>query len=191
MLCLGVDQRCADVCVITPSCLQFQNALCQGRVRGQWHGAAASHGTAHTALGIHTDRGGQVIEIGQGVRKLGFVRSDFNANGTLSGGWQELIGGKERLNSGLQTKPVQSGCGQHDARILAFIEFFQPGIKIAAQGFDVEIGAQGLEQNGASQTGCANSGALRQLRKALIVRGDPRIARVLTGQDADQLKALR
>jgi hypothetical protein len=61
--------------------------------------------------------------------------TDFYAQRTLPGGWQHFGGIKNMSDALRQSEALQASGGQHNAVVLAFIQFAQAGIKVAAQRF--------------------------------------------------------
>ena len=138
--------------------MQIEHLTMQHRMRRQGHGAAAPHGPTDRTFGGHGQPGGLIGQGCQDAFHVVAVAADFNAQGALSGGGQHLGDGKNMANAVGQTQALQARGGQHDARIEAFVKLAQAGVQIAAQGLDLQIGAQSPQQHGAAQTGGAHHG---------------------------------
>ena len=158
-------------------------------VRRQRHGATAAHRTADCTLSGHRQPRGVVRQRGQGLLHIAAVRAGFNAQGPLPCSGQHLLGLKDMPNPRLQTQTLQARGGQHNAGILAFIEFAQAGVQIAPQWLNAQIGAQRTQQHGAAQTRCAHHRAGGQVFQAGKLRRDPSIARIFALHHAGQGKA--
>ena len=92
-------------------------------------------------------------------------------------------------NARLQVQALEAGGGQHDGVVPALVELAKPGVQVAAQGLDVQVGPQGLEQHQPAQAGRADHGALRQFGQRCKIIGHKGVARVFARQDAGQREA--
>ena len=91
-------------------------------------------------------------------------------------------------NARFKLQALEPGGGQDDSVVLAFVQFAQPRIQVAAQGLNVQIRPQGLEQHQPAQAGSADHRALRQLGQRCKVGGDKGIVRVFALQHTGQRK---
>ncbi len=79
----------------------------------------------------------------------------------------------------LMGRALQAGCRQHDAVVLAAVQFAQTGIEVAAQWLDAQVGALRQQQRLAAQARRPDHRALRQISKLGVLRRDEGIARVV------------
>src|SRR5579863_3985358 len=93
----------------------------------------------------------------------GVALADFDSQRTLAGGGAHDFGGDDLFDQFGSTQALQAGGGQDDGVVFALLEFAQAGVDVAAQGMNVEIGADGLELRLAAQAGGADARALGQV----------------------------
>ncbi len=89
----------------------------------------------------------------------------------------------------MQPQALEARGGQHNGFVLAFVELAQPGVEVAAQRFDAQVGAQRLQQHGAAQARCAHHRALGQVVQAGVARRDKGVARILAFHHAGEQHA--
>ena len=90
-----------------------------------------------------------------------------------------------------EAEPLEAGHGQNGGIDLAGLELAQPGLDIAAERHDGEIGPRAFEQSLAPQRGGADHGAVRQFTDAFGGAADEGVARVLARQECRQHQASR
>ena len=76
------------------------------------------------------------------------------------------------------TEAAQAGGGEQDGIVLAFVEFAEAGIEVAAHGFDDEVGPHLAELGGAAEGAGADLCAAREFEERLA---DDGVARVFAG----------
>ena len=160
------------------------------RMRRQRHGAAAAHAAADGALGRDGEPGGHVRQWGQCGHQVLAVAAHLDTQSALSGGGQHLGAVEFGANALLQAQALEAGGRQNDGVVLAFVEFAQAGVEIAAQRLDLQVGAQRLQQHLAAQAGGADDSALRQVLQAGVARRDKGVARVFALHHAGEKHAL-
>ncbi len=158
-------------------------------VGSQGHGATAAKGARDGALGRGGQPGGRVGELGQRCGQLGVRGADFQAQGALSGSGQHHLGLDHLTDAAGQAQALEAGGGQHDGVVLAFVEFAQAGVEVAAQGLDAQVGAQGAQLGEPAQAGGAHHRALRQGFERVETRADERVTRVLALEHGGQHEA--
>ena len=119
------------------------------------------------------------------------VGAAFNADRALAHRRKHLVEGQRdglgRLGHG---EAVQSGHGEQGCVDLAGFELPEPGLHIAANQHDVQIGAPHEKLGLAAQRGAADDRPSAELVDGARVPGDQRIARVFAGQLADDGQAV-
>ena len=99
------------------------------------------------------------------------------------------FGGDDLFDEFRLAKAFQSGRGEDDGVVFSLLEFAQAGIDVAAQGMNVEVGADGLELRLSAQAGGADARALGQFLKARIVARAEGVARVLALGDGGDFES--
>ena len=156
---------------------------------GQRHRAAAPHGAADGALCRHTQPGAGIGQRGQRGNHVGALAAHFNAQRALACSGQHVLRREHGANAFVQPQALEAGCGQHDGGVLPFVELAQPGVEVAAQWLNAQVGAQRLQQGLAAQAGGAHHCALGQLGQTGVARRHQGIARVFTLQHTGQGEA--
>ncbi len=105
--------------------------------------------------------------------------SDFDAERSLSGGGAHDFGGDDLLDQFRFAEALQAGRGENDGVVFSLLELAQAGVDVAAQGMNVEIGADGFELRLAAQAGGTDARALRQVFNLRVVARAEGVARVL------------
>ncbi len=181
----------ADAFGVAPGAVQAQGAGVHPPAVGrERHGAAATQGTAHGALGCHAEPGGLVGERRHRLQQVVAFGAHLQAQCALAGGRQHLVGLEQGTDAAFQTQALEARGREHDGVVLAFVELAQAGIEVAAQRLDVEVGAQRLQQHLPAQAGGADHGTLGQVGQAGVAGRDEGIARILALHHAGQLEAL-
>src|SRR5205085_716587 len=111
------------------------------------HLAASAKGSEKSALGSDRGMGIGVIEGGAGVAS-GTGRPGFDGESALSDGGAHDVGGQDFGDAVGPAEALQSGGGEEDSVVLAFVEFAQAGVEVATDGFDDKIRAQLAELRG-------------------------------------------
>jgi hypothetical protein len=84
------------------------------------------------------------------------IGAGFDGKGALSHGGAHGFG-RENLGDAIcPTEAAQSGRGEDDGGVLAFIELAEARIDVAADGFEAEIGTEAAELRGAAQRAGSN-----------------------------------
>ena len=143
--------------------MKGQRFLLPCGMRRQGHGATAAHGSADASFGIHLHRSGQVVQAGQNLGKVRPIGANLDANGALPSRGCHGVQGKCVTDAVVEAQALEARGGQHDARILTFVQFAQARVQVASQGLNPKIGPEGFEQHGSSQAGGADHGARRQI----------------------------
>ena len=126
----------------------------------------------------------------QRVNQVLPVAAHLDAQRALACSGQHRTGFERGADPGFQPQALQARSRQHDGVVLAFVQFAQAGVEVAAQGLDLQVGPQGLQQHLAAQARCAHHGTQRQRVQVLVAGGDKGIARVFALHHAGQGKAL-
>src|SRR5690606_18252317 len=164
-------------------------------ITGDGHLTTALQATVQRPLGQHT-AGSDVIMQGfnQFLNRtvvIVITHAPLNTQRALTTGRQGLFGGNKRCNTILHFHAQQAGGGQNNGVELTGIQLAQPGLDVAAQAFDDQIGALLLDLTLAAQAGSAHHRALRQLFNGFIAVGDKGILRVFTRTDYPQFQPFR
>jgi hypothetical protein len=77
-------------------------------------------------------------------RKTAIVAS-LHRERSLSDRWAHHAGVEDLRDTILQSQAAQSGCGENDGVIAAFVQFPQARIDIAPDFFDLQIGTPGAK----------------------------------------------
>ena len=127
----------------------------------------------------------------QQLTQRGIVFTHLQAQGALASGRQHL----RRLEAGsdalTQTQPHQACSGQHDGVKATVVELAQPGVQVAAQGLDAQVGPRRQQLHHAAQAAGADHRALGQGIDTGKVVGDKRVARILSLPHRRQHKTRR
>ena len=97
----------------------------------------------------------------------------------MSSGGAHDFRGDDLLDQLRFAETIQARRGEDNGVVISLLEFAQPGVHVAAQGINVEIGANGLELRLAAQAGGPDARSFRKFLKACIVAGAKGITRVL------------
>src|SRR5579863_10285647 len=108
----------------------------------------------------------------------GVALADFDSQRTLAGGGAHDFGGDDLFDQFGSTQALQAGGGQDDGVVFALLEFAQAGVDVAAQGMNVEVGADSFELRLTAQAAGADARTLRQFLKTRIVARAEGVARV-------------
>src|SRR5258708_36119376 len=84
--------------------------------------------------------------------------ADFDGQCALPSGRAHHFGGDDLLDEFGFSQTLQPSRGEDDGIVFALLEFAQAGVDVAAQGMNVEIGADGFELSLAAQAGGAHAG---------------------------------
>ena len=98
----------------------------------------------------------------QRLRQVLAVGANLDAQGALARGGQHGGGFEDAADAVGHAQALQARRGENDGVVLAFVQLAQAGVEVAAQGFDLQVGAQRLQQHLAAQAGCADDSALGQ-----------------------------
>ena len=132
------------------------------------------------ALGCGGEHGGRVGERGKEIQGIALVEA-LDGEGALTGGAQHLGCGERFADVFRQAQALQAGGGQHDGiELLAGLaQFGEAGGHVAADGQDLEIGAEGEQLGAATQAARADArgrGQLGEGRAGAADQGIPVIA---------------
>jgi hypothetical protein len=125
-----------------------------------------------------------MVQAGQNVKEVGSVFTNFDTNRTLASGGRHGFQRERVSDAILQTQSFEACTGEHNARVLTFVQLAQPGVQVASQGFNVDVGPQSLKQDRSSQAGSSDHRALRQALQALKVGGYPCIPWIFSFENA-------
>ena len=89
--------------------------------------------------------------------------ANFDAERSLSRGRAHDFRGDDLLDQFRLAQALQPGRGQNDGVVFSLFEFAQARVDVAAQGMNVEIGANGLQLRLTAQAAGADARALRQI----------------------------
>lgn len=89
-----------------------------------------------------------------------------------------------------ESQAHQSGGRWHDRVVVIGVELGEPGVEVAAQCGDSEVGPQRQQLRDASQAGGSDQSAARQGGDVVEPIGDERITRILALQHRGQLEAV-
>ena len=106
----------------------------------------------------------------------------------LAHGWTHHAGIEEFRDSIFQSQTPQSGRGENDGIVAAFIQFAQPGIDVAANVFDLQIGPASSKLRGAAQRTSSYASARGQILEGAAYQS---IAWIFALRDGGQRQALR
>ena len=146
--------------------------------------AVASQRLEHPPLGSHAGGRRGVVQAQQQGPGLGVVRAAFDAQRTLSYRGQRDLRGEDLGGPTLEAEAHQAGACQDDGVALAGVDLAQPGVDVAPQRDDLEVGPPGLEGNLAAQAGGTHPRPFRQGVERPVPGGDQDVARVLATGDA-------
>ena len=119
------------------------------------------------------------------------VAAHLDAERALAGRRQHLgRASKTAADARLQAEPHEPGGGQHDGVVAAVVELAQPGVEVAAQRLDAQVGAQRAQLHQPAQARRADAGALGQLGERRVARRDEGVARILALEHGGQLEAV-
>ncbi|OIQ71739.1 hypothetical protein GALL_466420 [mine drainage metagenome] len=121
---------------------------------------------------------------------VGALGADLDAQRGLADRRQQLVDVDRRADALGQPQALEPGGGQHDAVVVAGVELAQPGVEIAAQRRDAQIGPQRADLHFTAQARGADHGSGRQLAPVRRARRHPGVARVLALHDQRQGEAL-
>src|ERR1700691_5666033 len=135
--------------------------------------------------------GGSVVQKFQVVAGCGLAFADFDAQRSLPGGWAHGFGGDDLLNQFGPAQALQSRGGQDDGIVFTLFELAQARVDVAAQGMNVEIGADGLKLRPPAQTGRPHARAAGKVFDLRIESRAEGIARVLSFRDGSDFESWR
>ena len=164
---------------------QRQHSSVQFGKAAQRYLAAAIQAPAHFPFGPHAGGGIGIVQRCQTGKQVGTIGTDFDAQRTLADCRQAVAGFQQRGNALGQSQPAQSGSGENDRIVLAFVELAQPGLHVAAQRFDSQMGIAGANLAFAPQAGSANHRARRQLFQTGIAHRNESVARIFAFEYGD------
>ncbi len=103
---------------------------------------------------------------------------DFNRQRALARRRQAGLGIEHRADAVGQAQALEAGGSEDDGGVFAAIELAQPGIEVAAQRLDDQVGEAGGDQRLAAQAAGADDRAVGQVGQGGVVVGDKGVARV-------------
>lgn len=153
--------------------------------------AGSVKNTQEGPLRIESDTGRR-IEDGRkkGLRRK-IVGSRRDGDRALSRRWNEFAHIQNGRDFGLKAKPPQAGKSQKRGIDLAFVEFGQAGLDIAAQQRDVQIRPQPLDHGAAPQRGRADRTASWEPEGMHRMRRNPGVAHIFAREIAGDDNFLR
>ena len=87
--------------------------------------------------------------------------AQLDAHCPLSSGGQAIVNTDLLRYTLREAQAKQTGTGQNNGVVLSLIQFAQPGIHIATQKPDLQIGSTRTQLTFPAQTGCTHHGCLR------------------------------
>ena len=127
----------------------------------------------------------------KGVDQVLAITAHFNAQGPLARGRQHGCVGECGADALAHLQPFEARCGQNNRVVLAFVELAQTGVEVAAQGLNLQVRPQGLQQHLAAQAGGAHHRTLRQRFQAGVARRNEGVMGVFSFHHAGQCEAFR
>src|SRR5580693_7822872 len=103
-----------------------------------------------------------VVECGTGIPSNA-VSAGFDGQRALPHGGAHGFGRQNLGDASGPTQALQSGGREHNSGILAFVEFAQARIEIAAYRFDDEVGTQSTQLGSAAKRTGSNGSASGQI----------------------------
>src|SRR5579863_2208115 len=135
--------------------------------------------------------GGGIVQELEMAAGRGVAFANFDAERSLASGWTHDFSGNNLLDQLRFAQALESGRGQNDSVVFALFELSQARVDVAAQGMNIEIGADGLELSLPAQAGRAYARALGQLLETRIIPRAEGITRILTFRDGGDFKSRR
>jgi hypothetical protein len=132
-----------------------------------------------------------VVDRGDERADAGIVGAGLERNDALPDRRQEFGDGEDGGSGVRKAEPLEAGEREQGGIDLAGGQLAQAGLDVAAEGNDLEIGAQPQDQRLPPQRGGADGGARRQLARGLGLGADEDVARVLAGERRGDREALR
>jgi len=157
----------------------------------QGHLAAAAQGPGKGPLGPHAMGGGSIVEGRHPVQHIGPVGPDFDAQGALARSGQGLFRGQNGPDTVFHPQTDEARRRQDNGVVLAFVQLAHPGIQIAPQALDLQMGILGPQNGLTAQAGGAHHGPVRQLVQAGVLGGNKGVPGIFPGGNGGQGKAFR
>src|SRR5690606_14708286 len=141
-------------------------------------GAAGAFQRRHgPALGGDGEGGGGVVQ-GAGPGGVDVALARLQGQGALTRRGQEGVQRQALTDDLAEAETVEARTGQQDGVEVAVALPLQPGVDVAAQHFDVQVGTQGQRLRLTTQGGGAEAGALQQVGEGGVMVADEGVAGV-------------
>ena len=126
--------------------------------------AAGFEEVEEVALGSHAEVGLAVVDGGESLEGVGLGFVDFDADGSLAGGWEKFLGIEDGGGVGLEkvvhVEADEAGVGEDDGVPVVIIgELLDAGGNVSPNVDDFEIGPEHLELCGAADAAGGDGGA--------------------------------
>jgi hypothetical protein len=152
--------------------------------------AGAVEGQKEAALGGEAEAGGVVVNGGQEGLGRGVVQATLDPDGTLGDGGEHFLGCYGGAGDVGHAEARQAGHGEEGRVGDAFVEFAHPGLDVAAEFDEMQVGAAQRELGAAAEGGGADGCALGEVGDRGKSGGDEGIANVGAGEVAVEDQAL-
>jgi hypothetical protein len=160
---------------------------------------AAAEGVENGALDLDGEARFRVVEGGYGgadvVVAVGFLEdcvaggAGFEREGSLSGGGAEFVDGKALVDPFGAVEAVEAGGGKDEGVACAFGQLAQASVYVAADFYELEVGAEGQELGLAAGAGGAYAASQGQGVEGPVFLADPGVAGIDSGRDGGEGEA--
>src|SRR6202034_4483753 len=124
---------------------QMQFTVAHFREGADGNLAASAEAVEQSAFAGGSSMGGGVVQKFQLLASGAIAFANFNAEGALAGGGAHDFGGDDLFDEFRFPEALQAGGSEDDCIVFSLLEFAQAGVDVAAQGMNVEGGADRFE----------------------------------------------
>ena len=152
--------------------------------------AAATKLSQERPLGVDGLTGGGVLDFGEELGDLRVGGKGLDGEGALSHGRKAGLNWEVLCNAVLPTHTDETGGGEDYGIVVTVVELADTSVDVAAYAGDIEIGASGLDLNGASGASGADTGIGGQVFQAAAVGGKQHVPGIEAFQHCCEDEAL-
>src|ERR1700722_13477064 len=153
---------------------------CEAAVDANWDLATSAQGGKCGAFGGDSKTGRGIIKEGDGGNGCGIILTSLNSQRPLAGSGTKVIRFKALADPFGLFQAIKAGSSQQNGIDLAFSQFAQACVDVAAEFDSLDVGPKGKKLGAATLAAGANNGTMWKGMKALVIHRDQHIAGINT-----------